>query len=362
LHNPRSTVFVKKGLKPVIDMFQPGMGKKGQVVTQADIAERAGVSRMTVSYALRGSGMVSIETRERILALAEEMGYRPNPLVSNLMRHLRAGTVREADASLALVLGGYNRAQLEGANSLTQLTDGIQSQAEQAGFRLEQFFLQENGLTASRLSEVLWNRGITGVIVLVARETQHLMNGFEFSHFALSTYGYALVDPVLHRAASFHLDVIRLAGTQMVKKGYRRLSLLLPTYMDERLHIFLGGYHSLSRGLPPGCALEPCVYDDPGEVLPWLQRESPDAVLTMDGRLRSDILTPDYSGPVPEVALLNHQGESDFCGVSQKNPAIGAALVDLVLGQLNRNERGVPEDPKTVLIKGTWVEKGKESI
>jgi len=338
-------------------MVERGMVKKGQVVTQADIAERAGVSRMTVSYALRGSGMVSTETRERILALAEEMGYRPNPLVSNLMRHLRAGTVREADASLALVLGGYSRTQLNGANSLSQLSEGIQAQAEHSGFRLERFFIPGDRLTAARLSEVLWNRGIIGVILLVDRKSQHLLEEFEFSHFALATYGYSLVEPVLHRAASFHLDVIRLAGMQLVEKGCRRISLLLPKYMDERLHIFLGGYHSLTRGLPPGCALEPFVYDTPEEVVTWLERETPDAVLTMDRDLITDLEASGFAGPFPEVALLNHQGEPDMCGVSQKNPAIGAALVDLVLGQLNRNERGIPADPKTVLIKGIWVEK-----
>jgi len=46
--------------------------------TIADIARRAGVSKGAVSYALNGQAGVSEETRRRILAIAEEIGWSPN--------------------------------------------------------------------------------------------------------------------------------------------------------------------------------------------------------------------------------------------------------------------------------------------
>lgn len=42
------------------------------------MARAAGVSRTTVSHALNGKGRVAEETRARILAVAEQLGYRPN--------------------------------------------------------------------------------------------------------------------------------------------------------------------------------------------------------------------------------------------------------------------------------------------
>ncbi|MFB9234200.1 LacI family DNA-binding transcriptional regulator [Plantactinospora siamensis] len=46
--------------------------------TIADVARRAGVSKGAVSYALNGQPGVSAATRQRILAIAEEIGFNPN--------------------------------------------------------------------------------------------------------------------------------------------------------------------------------------------------------------------------------------------------------------------------------------------
>jgi DNA-binding LacI/PurR family transcriptional regulator len=46
--------------------------------TIADIARRAGVTKAAVSFALNGQPGVSAATRERILAIANEIGFQPN--------------------------------------------------------------------------------------------------------------------------------------------------------------------------------------------------------------------------------------------------------------------------------------------
>ena len=55
------------------------------MVTLKDIAERAGVSMMTVSRVMNGKeGKVSEKTAERIRTLADEMGYIPNSSARSL--------------------------------------------------------------------------------------------------------------------------------------------------------------------------------------------------------------------------------------------------------------------------------------
>ncbi|MCX7775689.1 MAG: LacI family DNA-binding transcriptional regulator [Rectinemataceae bacterium] len=53
-------------------------------VTIKDIAERAGVSKTTVSFALNAPERISRETYARIMAIVEELGYVPNPFARSL--------------------------------------------------------------------------------------------------------------------------------------------------------------------------------------------------------------------------------------------------------------------------------------
>lgn len=70
------------------------------MVTIAQIAERTGVSVATVSNVLRDRGKVGKETRERILALAKELGYRPN-LNARALVQGRAQTIALVASSIA---------------------------------------------------------------------------------------------------------------------------------------------------------------------------------------------------------------------------------------------------------------------
>lgn len=61
------------------------MAKRQQLTSIRTIAEAAEVSRNTVSLALRGSDRVKAETRRRVRAIAERLGYRPNLLARSLV-------------------------------------------------------------------------------------------------------------------------------------------------------------------------------------------------------------------------------------------------------------------------------------
>ena len=53
-------------------------------VTIQDVAREAGVSRQTVSRAINDRDEISPETRSRILAIVEKMGYRPSSIARGL--------------------------------------------------------------------------------------------------------------------------------------------------------------------------------------------------------------------------------------------------------------------------------------
>lgn len=80
-----------------------------KVVTQKDVAERAGVSRGVVSYVINnGPREVAPQTRERVLAAIQELGYRPNKHA----QRLKLGDT-PAKESLGIVAGGQSFNVLE---------------------------------------------------------------------------------------------------------------------------------------------------------------------------------------------------------------------------------------------------------
>src|ERR1700685_3347068 len=62
-------------------------------VSIKEVAARAGVSFQTAGKVLNGGDVrVSAETAERILAAAEELGYRPNTIARSLVQRGNAPT------------------------------------------------------------------------------------------------------------------------------------------------------------------------------------------------------------------------------------------------------------------------------
>lgn len=62
-------------------------------VTMSDVARVAGVTKMTVSFALNNTGRVSEKTRKIVMQAAQELGYEPNPHAQNLSNGRSNNTV-----------------------------------------------------------------------------------------------------------------------------------------------------------------------------------------------------------------------------------------------------------------------------
>ncbi|MFH9757791.1 LacI family DNA-binding transcriptional regulator [Streptomyces anulatus] len=102
-----------------------------RTVTLLDVARAAGVSKSTASDALQGSGRVAEATRDRVRAVAEELGYRPNSAARRLRRastgavglHLPA-TATRLDYYMNLAFGAVERAQEDGLDMVLLAPSG----------------------------------------------------------------------------------------------------------------------------------------------------------------------------------------------------------------------------------------------
>ncbi|MHC1765557.1 MAG: LacI family DNA-binding transcriptional regulator [Verrucomicrobiia bacterium] len=121
-----------------------------------DVAERAGVSLMTVSKVLRDKPDVSQATKTRIRRLVEEMGYVPNALA----RGLRTRRTR----LLALVLPSLE------SPALGQIAAAVQSGAFERGYELLVAQTADDPEREETSLRRLLSRGIDGLVIFpVAR-------------------------------------------------------------------------------------------------------------------------------------------------------------------------------------------------
>ena len=121
-----------------------------------EIAKRAGVSRSTVSYALTGKRPVSEETKRRIQAVIDELGYRPNASA----RALKEGRTR----TIGLVIPPAGR-------RLTDMQLGFVASVVDAAARadLDVLLSPSGGEHDRSFDRVVTGRRVDGVILMEIR-------------------------------------------------------------------------------------------------------------------------------------------------------------------------------------------------
>ena len=168
------------------------------------IAQAAGVSHVTVSLALRNDPRLPVETRRRVQDVARELGYRPNPLVHALMSQVRARKPMKNITTIAFLTAFPTPdAWRKVSHVYRDYFDGAVERAAELGYRVEEIWAKEPGMTGRRLSDVLETRGIRGLLVGPLPPSRgHL--SLDWSRFVSATMGYSMWRPDLHRASSNH--------------------------------------------------------------------------------------------------------------------------------------------------------------
>lgn len=64
----------------------------------------------------------------------------------------------------------------------------------------------------------------------------------------------------------------------------------------------------------------------------------------------------DAAGHVGVVSLDLHVFDGSIAGINQHSEEIGATVIDLFVGRLHRNERGVLPQPVRIHVMGEWIE------
>lgn len=346
-------------------------------ITLRDVARAAGVSVATASLALRQDPRIASGTAERVARQAEEMGYRPDPMLGALAAYRRGGD-RPATAMThvlgLLVPAEWPLARGGDAGWYESIYEGMESRARHYGYDLQIFALPEAPADQERLCRVLLQRGVRGLLLpplsrpasdlawdwslfcTVSAGTRHEMAGGGFSSCRHDL------------AANVRLALERLQARGCHRIGYAHQADRERGEGQRGLGAFLAwNLEQGADGRSPALFLHERGLTETGSgdelrhlLARWLEREELDAVVTpypSRGKAFQALVawTAASDQPTAWVSVQAH-GE-DLCGVDACGGTVGAASVDLLNGQLGRKLTGVAEDQRDILIPGRWIER-----
>ncbi len=328
-------------------------------LTHAEIAKIAGVSRSTVSRALQNHSAIPEKTRKRIQKLAEKLGYRPNPLVSALMASRNKPTAPTSAIPIATLTSWPPSRDLAPTPSMQRLLRGASDRALELGYQLEEFWIDEPGMTWERLNQILINRGIIAVL-LAPLSDNHAEVLLDWNRFSVGTFAPSVQFPRLHRASHFHFNGACIALEEIHLRRYHRPGMIL--YAEGARHVreqYLGGMAAIEkRGIFDSKIPALVLKDgDRQELKAWMKRYKPDVIVGDAPETVKWLEELGYDIP-HEIAFahLDRPPGKEFAGIDQLKELIGRAVIDLIVAQIHRNDRGIPQYAKDTKLMGVWVD------
>jgi LacI family transcriptional regulator len=321
-----------------------------------DVALAAGVSRATVSLALRNDRSIAATTRSRIYAVAEKLGYKTNPLVSALMSAIHARRLSQKHTVLAYVTTDPQFAPWRTWRMFVEMQEGAKSRAEELGYRLEEFALRAPGMTPKRFAQVLQARGILGLLIAPLPHGERVIE-LDFTDFAVVGIDMSVASPLIERVSNDHFQSALLAVKKCRELGYRRIGFVLSRTLSQRLeNRWLAGLRIAEEGVRPEQrirVLMPETSDDiPGELPAWYAKEKPDVLIM------SELNPVTYYGLPPKVGVVSLSLEEpigQITGIFQDNRRMGAIAIEHLVARLERCEFGPDDRGRLHLVAGQWV-------
>ncbi|MGZ5538072.1 MAG: LacI family DNA-binding transcriptional regulator [Chthoniobacterales bacterium] len=329
--------------------------------TIRDVARIAGVGASTVSLALRNDNRLRPAMRAHVQKIAEELGYRPNATIASLMAQLRASKTAQFQSTLGFLNASEDSAILREIPTFREWTRGASGRAKELGYSMDFFWLHEPGLTPARLKQILNARGVRGLIVAAMQNNGVLPSAYSelWSEFSCVVIGMRPQNPPLHFATNDQFSTAYHAVEELRKIGYERIGLVINPEIDAWLeHRFSAGFFAGRNGASEGrLPIFGFHKRDAKAFSTWLRRYKPDAIVTLHAEVKGWLRAAHLDTPrdIGLIHLDRESGMTDWAGMNQNSYFIGVAATDMVVGQLHRNDHGIPDFPKAVLIQSQWV-------
>lgn len=362
-------------------------------ITQADIAAACGVSKVTVSKALRDDPKISQATRERVKATAKKLGYKPDTRLSELMSHMANRFRRTAPDEVIGYL--HNNLDYEKRPGHYRFMQTAAAHAEQLGYKISPFYLHErDGYSNKRLAQVLHSRGIRGLILSpINLSAEASVPALPWEEFASVGFGQSLPELKVPRFDWNYRRAVRHLVHRLHDYGYRRIGIIVSHEYDRNInHPIEAEAHLHYHHTSAKDRVLPLISDDIKEdakatkVIPqWAKRQRPEVfICSMPNyaRIRRLGLLPpdtayacwslDYEHMIKDNLAwkrTHERGEPDFdawkkhladypdiSGMVPNEDALAEQVVSQLVSRLYHRQLGLPEETSLTLIEQKWHE------
>lgn len=327
-------------------------------VTMKEVAAAAGVSASTVCRALGMDPQIPESTRKRIQKVATSLGYRPDPLLSAFAQRRRGRTAGTEITTLAYLTNFETAEDWKEHGFYGLLYKGARAQALRNGYKLEHFWMREPGITGARLSRILYSRGIVGVFIAPTPNDRAQLD-LDWPLFSSVTVGYSLLQPVLHRTTAHHFHAFLVANRTLRQRGYTRIGFCLYRGTSTRVDdLWLSGA-LLSHHHHPDAPVKVFLFNDDtrADIPKWAVAERLEVVVSDNPIALSELQRGGVRAPgdIDFANLSWTKANPEIAGIDQRPESIGAAATDLLIAQIRRGERGIPDIAVTSMVEGAWV-------
>ena len=336
-------------------------------ITQAALAEEAGVTQVTVSLALRNDPSISEATRQRIQQLAKDRGYIPDPALSSLIAYRQRVRPPAYHGTLAwLNLTEYKEAH-ENWLGWRDFLGGGRQRAEQLGYRIESVWGMEPGMSLRRIKQILKSRGTRGV-VLPPTTSPRLEQAVDIdAHSVIRIGDYSMITSDYNLVAADHRWAIERVLREVEQRGYKRPGYVTYQDFERRINLtylstYLGWRHTQTK-LKLQQPYNPVDFDQ-ATFLAWYEKHKPDVLILPNNHnviKCLDWLDKELGQSAPRdyglvFACVPLDGNNAWAGVDEGFKTIGGRTIDFLVDMINRNEIGLPTRPTRHLIHGQWQE------
>jgi LacI family transcriptional regulator len=328
-------------------------------VTMKMLANELGVSKTTVSFALRDHPSISRQMREKIQKLAQERDYRRDPALSAIAASRWAGVSTLNHGTMAFLYNGNSMP--DGPQRIYY--DGALKTAAALGYKMEAFQVDSHP-TATAVSRILYTRGIRGLVIppIVNAESKRMMH-LEWDKFTAVCCGIGRNRPPLHTVTFDIFEQTRLLWELSYKLGYRRIGGAItkhnPVAPDDYFRI--GASLALQQILDIPQHDRIPIYlgeaRDGKSIADWYQQHRPEVVIGFNFSTAEHLEAAGVRFPEDAqfVALHVPVGER-YSGLVREWDEIARVAVQKLAAEIRDNHWGLPDTPQMIQVQPKWNE------